>query len=37
MNKYTSNIPEDVFEVYLQYLKELRELSNDYPSAPDKI
>ena len=38
LNKYTSNSSKGcVFEVDLEYLKELRELLNDYPLAPDKI
>ena len=38
-NKYTSNSSKScVFEVDLEYFKELRELHNDYPLAPlDKI
>ena len=37
-NKYTSNsFNECVSEFDLEYLKELRELNNDYPLAPDKI
>ena len=36
-NKYTSNNSKEcVPEVDLEYLKELRELHNDYPLAPDK-
>ena len=38
MNKYTSSISKGcVFEVYLEYPKELRELQNDNPLAADKI
>ena len=38
MNKYTSNSSKGrVLEVDLKYPKELRELHNDYPLAPDKI
>ena len=38
MNKYSSNSSkENVLEVDLEYPKELRELHNDYPLAPDKI
>ena len=38
MNKYTSNCSKGcVLEVDLEYPKELRELHNDYPLAPDKI
>ena len=38
LNKYTSNSSNEcVLEVDLEYLKELRELHNDYPLAPDKI
>ena len=38
MNKYTSNSSKGcVLEVDLEYRKELRELHNDYPLAPDKI
>ena len=37
-NKFTSNSSEDcVLEVDLEYPKELRELHNNYPLAPDKI
>ena len=37
-NKYTSNsFNECVSEFDLEYLKELRELNNDYSLAPDKI
>ena len=37
-NKYTGNSSEGcVLEVDLGYRKELRELHNDYPLAPDKI
>ena len=38
LNKYTSNsLKGCVLEVNLEYPKELRELHNDYPLAPDKI
>ena len=38
LNKYTSNSSKGcVLKVYLEYPKELRELHNDYPLAPDKI
>ena len=38
LNKYTSNSSKGcVLEVDFQYPKELRELHNDYPLAPDKI
>ena len=38
MNKYTSNTSKEyVLEVDLEYLKELQELHNDDPLAPDKI
>ena len=38
MNKYTSNSSKGCFlEVDLEYSKELRELHNHYPLAPDKI
>ena len=38
MKKYTSNnLRGHVLEVDLEYLKELQELQNDYPLAPDKI
>ena len=38
LNKYTSNSSKGcVLEVDLEYSKELRELHNDYPLAPDKI
>ena len=38
LNKYTSNSSKEfVLVVYLEYLKELGELLNDYPLAPDKI
>ena len=38
LNKYTSNSSKGcVLKVDLGYLKELRELGNDYPLAPDKI
>ena len=37
-NNYTSNSSKRcVLEVDLEYSKELRELCNDYPLAPDKI
>ena len=37
-NKYSSNsIKGCVWEVGLEYTKELRELHNNYPLAPDKI
>ena len=37
-NKHTGNSSEGrVLEVDLEYPKELRELHNDYPLAPDKI
>ena len=37
MNKYTSNISKEyVLEVDLEYLKELQELHNDDPLAPNK-
>ena len=37
-NKYTSNSSKRcVLEVALEYPKELRELYNDYPVAPDEI
>ena len=37
LNKYTSNSSKGhVLEVDLEYPKELRKLSNDYPLAPDK-
>ena len=37
-NKYTSNSwKEYVLEVDLEYPKELQELLNDYPLAPDKM
>ena len=37
LNKYTSNsLKGCVLEVNLEYPKELRELHNDYPLAPDK-
>ena len=37
LNKYTSNSSKGcVLEVDLEYPKELRELHNDYPLAPDK-
>ena len=38
MNNYTSNSSKGcVLEVDLEYPKELLELHNDYPLAPDKI
>ena len=38
LNKYTSNSSKGcVHEVDLEYPKELRELHNDYPLAPDQI
>ena len=38
MNRYTGNsLKGCVLEVDLEYSKELRELHNDYPLAPDKI
>ena len=38
LNKYSSNSSKGyVLEVDLEYPKELRELHNDYPLAPDKI
>ena len=38
LNKYGSNSSKRcVLEVDLEYPKELRELRNDYPFAPDKI
>ena len=38
MNKYSSsNSKGCVLEVDLEYPKELRELPNDYPLAPDRI
>ena len=38
LNKYTSNSSKGcILEVDLEYPKELRELHNDYPLAPDKI
>ena len=38
LNKYSSNSSKwCVLEVDLEYPKELRELHNDYPLAPDKI
>ena len=38
LNKYSSNSSKGcILEVDLEYLKELRELHNDYPLAPDKI
>ena len=38
MNKYTSNSSKGcVLEIGLEYPKELRELHNDYPLAPDNL
>ena len=38
LNKYTSNSSKGfVLEVDLEYPKELWELHNDYPLAPDKL
>ena len=38
LKKYTSNnLRGRVLKVDLEYLKELQELQNDYPLAPDKI
>ena len=38
LNKYISDSSKGcVLEVDLEYPKELRELHNDYPLAPDKI
>ena len=38
LNEYTSNSSKGcVLEIDLEYPKELRELQNDYPLAPDKI
>ena len=38
LNKYTSSSSKGcVFEVVLEYPKELPELHNDYRPAPDKI
>ena len=38
LNKYTSNSSKgSVPENDIEYLKELRELHNDYPLAPDKM
>ena len=37
LNKYTNNNSKEcVLEVDLEYPKELQELHNDYPLAPDK-
>ena len=37
LNKYTNNSSKACFlKVRLEYPKELRELNNDYPLAPDK-
>ena len=38
LNKYTTNSSKGcALEADLEYLKELGELHNDYPLAPDKI
>ena len=38
LNKYSNNSSAScVLEVDLEYLKELRELRNDFPIAPDNI
>ena len=38
LNKYTSNSSKGwAVKLDFEYPKELRELHNDYPSAPDKI
>ena len=38
LNKYTNNSSKGyVLEVDLEYQKELQELHNEYPLAPDKI
>ena len=38
LNKYTNNGSKGyILEIDLEYPKELRELHNDYPLAPDKI
>ena len=38
LNKYTSNSSKGcVFQVDLEYQKELREVHNDYPLASEKI
>ena len=38
LNKYTSNCSEGcVLEVHLKYPKEIQELHNDYPLAPDEL
>ena len=38
LNKYTGNTSKGcVLEFDLEYPKELQELHNDYPLAPDKI
>ena len=38
MNKYTSNSSKGcVLEIDLEYPKELQELHNDYPLAPDNL
>ena len=38
LNKYSSNSSKGcVLQVDLEYLKELQELSNDYPVAANKI
>ena len=35
--KYSCNSSKGVLEIDLVYTKELRELHNDYPLAPEKI
>ena len=38
LNKYSNNSTKEcALEVDLEYPKELLQLHNDYPSAPDKI
>ena len=38
LNKYTSNSSKGyVLEINLEYPKELHEIHNDYPLAPDEI
>ena len=38
LNKWTRNSSKEcILEVGLEYLKELRQLQNDYPGDPDKI
>ena len=38
LNKYTRNSSKEcVFEIDIEYPKELRVFHNDYPLAPDKI